>query len=369
MTNPHILIPAVTVAEWGGLHEWVAEATQWLTDAGCRVTVVARGDRFTSAVREAGATVLPVADWKRWDIELAAVTEYATRNGVDKIFTHGPQARALGIAAGQRLALPVYVMVHGAYHDYAFEWQEHAHRFITASPSLADYLRDVAKVRMERIFVVPNGLPRSVANLGVRSLDDKLAGGVGRIATASRLDRDKLAQIPVIAEVLSACRASFPQIHWRVDVYGDGILRGHFESALKWYSSTISDTSVVFHGWTPPENIPLRMNEAVIGVVAGLGGMRAVATGTLCVAVGARDVVGLQVGENLAQGIYSNFGDHGTQGYVPTPISRDLEKLFAEEGAYDRAVMSARELALRVRSSDAVRDALFSALDLRHLAS
>ena len=364
MRKRRILIPAVTVADWGGLHEWVAEATGWLVQAGHSVTVVGSGDRFSDAVLRAGADLIPVGDWKEWSQDLDFVVGAGQAQPYDLIFAHGPQARALGMAASLRLGSPLYVMVHGAYHDYAFEWAENAHRFITASPSLADFMVGVAKIDRSMVRVVPNGLPRGVESLPLTSLADKLSGGRAHVVTASRLDHDKVAQIPIAKEVMSTCAAVYPGVHWQLDVYGDGRLRAYFHRELHQHVSGLTNASVKFHGWIPPEEVPSRMNESVVGIVAGLGGMRSIAAGVLCVAVGARDMVGVQYGDNLAKGIYSNFGDHGTQGYAPTPITSDLRRLLGDQSAYDSAVAAAREISVGLRSRDIVREKLLLALDL-----
>lgn len=360
----HVLIPAVTVAEWGGLHEWVADAVSWLVDAGHRVTVVGAGARFTAAVAAAGADVVPMKDWLAWKGSLPAILAAGEDSPFDLIFTHGPQARAVGLAVAAHTGAPIYVMVHGAYHDYAFEWINRARRILVASPSLADYMTRHAKVPAEMIRVVPNGLPESIRHISIPGLDAKVADGVGHVMTASRLDQDKTRQIPVTLQVLAACVRARPDVRWQLDVYGDGRLRGLFEKELRAGVATIPGASVTFHGWIPPELVPVRMSEAVVGIVAGLGGMRSIATGVLCVAVGARDIVGVQYGENLTQGIYSNFGDHGSQGYVPTPIDADLAFLLESAERYDDVVTSARSVAMEQRSSTVIKEALFRALEL-----
>lgn len=364
MSGKRILVPAVTIADWGGVHEWVAECSRWLIDAGHHVTVVGGGQKFSGAVRSTGADLIEIANWSEWQLDFPAVLEDALARPYDLVFTHGPQARALGMKLADELRLPLFVMIHGAYHDYAFEWVDHAHRFVTASPSLFDFMTGIAMVPASMVHVVPNGLPHGVQALPERTLEEKLAAGVGRIVTASRLDHDKVKQIPVALDVIRACAEVRPDVVWQLDVHGDGRLRNQFMRALQAGVADIANARVDFHGWVPPDQIPLRMNEAVVGIVAGLGAMRSIATGALCVAVGARDNLGVQYGENLMAGIYSNFGDHGAQGYRATPIAADLRSLVGDSEHYDHVVRDVREQMVRLRSRDVVRAALFEALEL-----
>lgn len=364
MTRRRILMPAVTVAEWGGLHEWVAECSQWLTAAGHHVTVVGGGSRFAAAVRGAGAEFIPVSNWRAWQLDFSRVEDAHAVGPFDVVFTHGPQARALGMSLAAAHGLPLYVMIHGAYHDYAFEWYEKVRRFIVASPSLSDYLVDVAKVPADLVRVVPNGLPAGVEALPLVPLDEKLADGRGSITTASRLDHDKVRQIPIALEVIRACAQARPDVTWQLDVYGDGLMRSHFERELRGGLEAVPNSELRMHGWVEPEQIPLTMSQSVVGIVAGLGGMRAIATGTLCVAVGARDSLGVQYGRNLAAGIYSNFGDHGSQNFRPARIGSDVHDLVADSARYDATMGDVRRQMLRLRSVGVVRNALFEALEL-----
>lgn len=364
MRRKRILVPAVTVAEWGGLHEWVAECSEWLIAEGHDVTVVGGGARFSAAVRQTGADFIPIANWRAWELDYARVEEAHASDPFDMVFTHGPQARALGMSFASTHDLPLYVMIHGAYHDYAFEWFEKVRRFIVASPSLSDYLVGVAKVPRDQVRVVPNGLPASVEDLSVIPLEAKLAGGRGSITTASRLDHDKVGQISVALETVRACATARPDVTWQLDVYGDGLMRSHFQRELRDGLATVPNADLAMHGWVEPDEIPQIMGRSVAGIVAGLGGMRAIATGTLCVAVGARDSLGVQYGDNLAAGIYSNFGDHGSQNYRPSSIAADVHHIVADSARYDETVQEVRRQMIRLRSVHVVRTAMFDALEL-----
>ena len=141
----------------------------------------------------------------------------------------------------------------------------------------------------------------------------------------------------------------------------DVLLRDRYEREFRRFTADNPRVQTTFHGWVAPEEVPRRMNTAVIGLVAGMGGIRTLAAGALCIGVGARGSVGVQVGSNLRAGLWTNFGDHGTPQFTPTSITSDLERVL-QPGAYEEAVGFARTAARRTRSGSVVRDALLTAL-------
>lgn len=357
MNRQRILMPARTVADWGGLHEWVVDAAADLIGAGHEVTVVGGPGQFEERSREAGAEYL-VIDWDRWQDEVERV---AATGPYDIVFAHAPQARMLALALPRWPGSRLHVMCHGAYHDYVYTWADQVDSIAAASPCLVDFLTRIGKVEPWKIDMVPNGVHDYVFDLPLRSFEERVADGVGHVVMASRLARDKTLQIEAAKETLTACARIHPQITWQLDVLGDGPLRERYERELARLRAQHPNIRVVFHGWVPPEEVPLRMNMAVIGLVAGMGGIRTLAAGALCIGVGARGSVGVQIGRNLRAGLWSNFGDHGTPQFTPTPITEDLERVL-HPGVYEDAVRFARTAARRTRSGSVVRDAMLTAL-------
>lgn len=357
MARQRILIPARTVADWGGLHEWVVTAAADLVDAGNDVTVVGGPGLFEERTREVGADFLTI-DWSNWQAEVDRVAETGP---YDIVFAHAPQARMLALSLPRWPGSKLHVMCHGAYHDYAYTWAEQVDSIAAASPCLVDFLTRIGKVEPWKIDMVPNGVPDEVFDLPLYTLEERLTDGVGHIVMASRLATDKTKQIDVAKETLEACSRLRPDVTWHLDIYGDGPLRGHYQREFRRFDAAHANVHTIFHGWIAPEDVPLRMNRAVIGLTAGMGGVRALAAGTLCIGVGARGNVGVQIGNNLRAGLWTNFGDHGTPQFTPSSVAADLESTL-EPGAYLQAVSFARAAARRTRSAGVVRDALLTAL-------
>lgn len=357
MRRQKILIPAHTVAEWGGLHEWVVDAASALIAAGHDVTVVGGTGLFETRCLAVGAKFIAI-DWSRWRHNVDAV---ADTGPYDIVFAHAPQARMLALALPRWPGSRVHVMCHGAYHDYVYTWAHQVESLQAASPALVDFLTRIGKVEPWKIEMVPNGVADEVFDMPLLSLEERLEGGVGHVVMASRLARDKTQQIEAAKETLAACVRLHPEVTWQLDVLGDGPLRARYEREFARFVHSEPRARVAFHGWVPPEEVPQRMNTAVIGLVSGMGGIRTLAAGALCIGVGARGSVGVQVGRNLRAGLWGNFGDHGTPQFTPEPISQDLRRVLRPE-AYEEAVSFARLAARRTRSGSVVRDALLTAL-------
>ena len=350
-------MPARTVAEWGGLHEYIEGAAKSLMAAGNEVTVVCGGGLVAQRVRATGADVIEV-DWSNWRPDSDQIRSLPP---FDLVFAHAAGARDLAMYVNQVWGADLYVMCHGAFHDFVYTWSEQVTAFLAASPSLVDFLVRFGKVEPWKIEMVANGVPDDVFDMPLLSLDDKLQGGVGRIVMASRIAQDKAMQFPVAQEILLACAQARPDVRWRLEVLGDGPLRPRMEREMMRFASEHASIEVSFEGWVAPEEVPRRMNDAVIGLVAGMGGIRTLAAGALCVGVGARGSVGLQVGQNLRAGLFSNFGDHGCPRFTPSPLAADLAT-YLHNDRYVEATQIARLAVRRARSASVVDGALLSAL-------
>lgn len=356
MAAKRIFMPARTVAEWGGLHEYIEGAARSLVLAGNDVTVACGRGLVAERVRATGASVIEV-DWTDWQPigdHLRTVAPY------DLVFAHAAGARDLALYVNETWNADLYVMCHGAFHDFVYTWSDKVTAFLAASPSLVDFLVRIGKVEPWKVEMVANGVPDAVLDLPLLSLDEKLSDGVGRIVMASRIAPDKAGQWPVAREVLLACKAAQPDVRWQLDVLGDGPLRPRMEREMSRFAQA-HDVGVNFEGWVAPEEVPIRMNSAVLGLVAGMGGIRTLAAGALCVGVGARSNVGLQVGQNLRAGLWSNFGDHGCPRFTPTPIASDIAT-YIQSGPYEEAQRTARTAVRRARAASVVDGALLSAL-------
>lgn len=353
-------MPVRTVAEWGGVHEWTVDAARCLLAAGHSVTFVGQGEVFERRARATGAEFLSV-DWHDWKSEAARVAEDPQARDADLVFAHAPHARMLGLEVARRLGIELYVMIHGAYHDYMYTWSHHATGFLAASPSLVHFTHRFGRVEPWKVSLVPNAAPQAAFDLPLRSLEDKTSSGIGHIVTAARLARDKLSQIEPTLSAIKICAEMRPDLQWHLDVYGDGPERPVFERAYGRGLQAHSNANVEFHGWVEPDEVPKKMNDAVVGIAAGMTGVRTIASGALCVGVGARSFVGVQQGQNLRAGLWSNFGDHGTMRFTASDLESDL-RTYLNASRFDEAIHGAREILRRTNSQQAVDGAMLSAL-------
>lgn len=353
-------MPVRTVAEWGGVHEWTVDAARSLLNAGHAVTFVGQGDVFEERARATGADFISV-DWTNWKAAAEEVSDDPRARTADLIFAHAPHARMLGLEVSRRLGTELYVMIHGAYHDYMYTWANHATGFLAASPSLVHFTQRFGRVEPWKVSLVPNAAPQAAFDLPLVSLEEKTSQGVGHIVTAARLARDKLSQIEPTLQTIRTSAALRPDLHWKLDVYGDGPERGRFEQAYRSGLRDLPNADVELHGWIEPHEVPLKMNRAVVGIAAGMTGVRTIAAGALCIGVGARSFVGVQQGQNLRAGLWSNFGDHGTMRFTATDLVSDLTT-YLDAARFDDAVHGARQILSRTNSQQVVDGAMLSAL-------
>ncbi len=355
-----ILIPVRTVAEWGGLHEWVYHAVLDLQSVGWDVVVAGQTGLFEERILETGARFVDV-DWTDWQ---ESVERVVASGPWSKIFSHGPLARNLALRASEETGAPVYHMIHGAYLDQVDNWSPRVKSILAASPSVQDFVVRVGKVEPWKVAVVPNGVPDAVFNMPLIPLAKKLSSNTASIVTAARLAADKVNQIEPTIDTVRTFAKLFPDVQWTLDVMGDGPLRSQFEHSFSSSLGGISNVKVVFSGWVAPDVVPQRMNSAVAACVAGMGGVRALAAGTLTVGVGAQGLVGVQSGQNLRAGIWSNFGDHGCPRFTATDVVSDIEAI-VNSGNYDDVVTFARESCHLHRNENSVRMSMFDALEIR----
>lgn len=357
MNQRNVLMPVRTVADWGGVHEWTIDASRALRAEGHSVTFVGAGELFKERAVSQGNQFIDV-DWANWE---GKVEEIAGSGNYDLIFSHAPEARKLGLSVNRVLGVEHIVMIHGAYHDYMYQWSNQVDAFLAASPSLVHYTQRFGRVDPWKVINIPNAAADEVFELPLQGIEAKLERNIGHIVTASRLAKDKLPQIDAVEESLTALRKAWPEVTWQIDIYGDGPLRSYYEFRYKQITRKAGSSTYKFHGWLPAEEVPNKMNSAFLTVTAGMAGVRALASGSLCVGVGARSNVGVQRGRNLRAGLWSNFGDHGIFGFDEPSIYDDLLAIDSP-GAYEDTVLTARNVAVRTNSQSVVDSKMIAAL-------
>lgn len=358
--NRSILMPVRTVAEWGGVHEWTVDAASALIQEGHSVNFVGSGEVFEERARATGAGFLEV-DWESWTSEAQRLSDTPEVAGADLIFAHAPEARMLSLELAKSRDIEVIVMVHGAYHDHMYGWSHLVSGILAASPSLVHFCQRFGRVEPWKVGNVPNAAPDSLFTRDLVPFNARIEDGVAHVTTAARLSHDKMPQIDVALEVMSVGASVRPDLTWKLDVYGDGPARSAFESRYRAGLSSVHGAEVEFHGWVPPEEMPEIMRNSVVCVAAGMGAVRCIASGTLCVASGARSNVGVQNSTNLRAGIWSNFGDHGVMRFQASHVAPDLRQLLQVE-QYEETVSVSRNVLSRTHSQSVVNGTMLSAL-------
>lgn len=350
MRTRKIVMPVQTVADWGGVHEWTVDAAACLISAGHQVVFVGSGNLFEKRVNEAGAEFHQID----WNDSIEDISEQLPLESADLVFSHAPRARMLGLSLAKRFDCEHIVMVHGAFHDRMYEWSDQVDAFAAASPSLVHYVQRYGRVAPWKVSCIPNAARDEYFEIPLKSASQKVEAGEAKIVLASRLAKDKLAQLNYAEEAIRYLSEAMPSVKWKLDVYGDGPLRSYYDSRLRRLAQSNPNAVGELRGWIPPAEVPIKMNSAFLTVTAGMAGMRACAAGSACLAMGARSYVGVQHSLNLRAGLWSNFGDHGVQNFEATPLKDDLD-LLLDFDAHDRLVSDTRDT-VRLSNSQSVVD-------------
>ena len=352
-----ILIPAYTVAEWGGLHEYVIGAAATLLDRGHDVTLVLQDGLVAEKGESIGARVIRV-DWADWT-EVALEVREGPR--YDLIFAQPFQSRKFALFVNEVMKTKMVAMFHGFNHDFVYAWQHLVDGFLVTTEQIGDLLVDLCRIEPHRVRVTPNGVDMDRFEYPLLSLDEKIVDGHGSIVMASRIDKDKRSQVTALKLLISRLFERARDIHWNIEILGDGPERDRVERELDRFIADYPNVSVEMRGWVPADAVPPLLNKAVFSVSAGRGAMQSLAVGTPCLAAGARGIAGLQVGPNLDVGIHSNFGDYPIVGCEISDLDDDLGRILAP-GAYAAAQGEGRSRILEDRSHQSTAAMMVDAL-------
>lgn len=352
-----ILIPAYTVAEWGGLHEYVIGAAATLLARGHQVTLVLQDGLVAEKGEEVGAEVIRV-DWSDW----TAVAE-EVRNGprYDLVFAQPFQSRKFALFVNEVMKTKVVAMFHGFHHDFVYTWQHLVDGFLVTTEQIGDLLVDLCRIEPERVQVAPNGVDMDRFEYPLLGLDEKIANGHGSIVLASRIDKDKRSQVTALKHLIGGLSKQASDINWDIRILGDGPERHRVERELTSFIAGRPNFTLEMCGWVPADTVPVLLNRAVFSVSAGRGAMQSLAVGTPCLAAGARGIAGLQVGPNLDVGVWSNFADYPIVGREISDLETDLGHLMNSR-AYAAAQAEGRSRILAERSHQSTADVMVNAL-------
>ncbi|MCT2183970.1 glycosyltransferase [Brevibacterium casei] len=329
-----ILIFSYSVAEWGGLQEWVTGLATGLVSAGHRIGLVSASDEISRRASAGGAETYNIV----WDIaDIDSVLD-VVGDDWDVVLTTPLVARAIGGRVARRLAIPAVATFHGVYSDYVYSWKGDFAKIVAMAPALADMLRVVGAVRPSDLTVIPNSVPSSELDEEVLPLSVKMADGVFKIAIACRLESDKLPTLNILHHLLPKLNAlGIFRVH--LDLLGDGSQSGLFIARLNKYSESYPLFSFKLGGWVEREQLCNVLRHAVVTVGAGRTALHSLAVGTPVLGSGARAFVGLSSPARIQDLLDCNFGD-----YVPgRPLdSFDDLNLLVEDELYSEATVAGR---------------------------
>lgn len=355
----HVLMPAFTVAPWGGLHENVILGAQALVRAGHLVTMVLRPGRISERARSLGMEVIEV-DWDDW---ITVANRIRSTVEYDLILAQPQRSRELALHVNEGRPQPLFVMFHGFYSDQAVEWSKQVEAFLTVTPALSEFLAGFAKVEPWKLHVVPNGVPLNRFEMRMKSFEEKTSEAKATVLMPSRIDKDKSSQVDAIRELIDCIQLSQNRLSWTIKVLGDGPERNNLERLSKDLIRSANNVDISFMGWVDSEDVPVLMNDALFTVGAGRGAMQSMAVGTPVLAAGKHGVAGFQMGRNLRIGLWSNFGDYPFRGAPVSSIRSDFESLMDPRSYAD--VQDTGRLVMNSERSQARSDELLiSALSM-----
>lgn len=352
-----ILMPAYTVAPWGGLHENVISAASALKHTGYDVTMVLRPGLVSDRARELGIDVVEV-DWDDW---VAVADDIRRRFDYDIILAQPQKSREFALYINRSHNADVFIMFHGFFSDFAYTWSKEVEGFLTVTPALTEFLVDFCKVEPWRVHMVPNGVPSDRFAKRMIPLQEKIANGFGTVVLASRIDKDKTSQVDALGRLITCLEQDERDIIWKIQVLGDGPERSKVERIAGRLISNPDKIQIEFVGWVDSEVVPQIMSDAVFTIAAGRGAMQSLAVGTPCLAAGKHGIAGFQRGTNLRVGLWSNFGDYPMKNSPIRPLEDDY-MLLMNETYYAETQQVGRDTIAAERSQELTDVLLRSAL-------
>ena len=327
-----ILVTVFARAAWGGLHEHVLDEVRGLICNGFDVHVACSESRLAVRLRGLGAGVITV-DWD--DLDDAAVRIFDVLEHIDLVHAHPFTSRLLGLRISSVVGCPIIVTMHGNYLDYAISWASKVDHIVFVSEALRDnFLANVKGIEASRTSVIPNGVSDAIFHKLPLSLTEKKNQNFLRIAVASRLDSDKAHIIQSTVSVAEQVREAFPSSRIAIDVLGEGNLSRDVMSEL-----AMHNIDVRMLGWRISEHVCYYLRRAIVSVCPGRSAAQSLAVGTPVFAVGSQGPTGLQVGKNLINGLWSNFGGYPVDSFES---GQEVLELLSDKSAYRRAQIKGR---------------------------
>ena len=341
------------IAPWGGLHENVLYSCLGLKRRGWDITVACKSGPLVQRLVDEGIDVHVVGDWTDW----ANDAKVLARRRWDVVHSHPFASRLLALWVAGTTGAPLISTFHGMYLDGVSTWADRVTTFMAVSPAHAQMLIDTEAIDPSRMVVVPNGVRDELLTKPMKSLNDKTTGGLARVVVASRIDNDK--SIPLFKCIDAICDALSHIVNgpdWTIQLAGSGSALAQTTDFLRQQANKAANIRFEALGWVDSERVPDLMRGAVLSVASGRGAAQSLAVGTPAVSFGSKGVYGLQHGQNLALGLWANFGEYPLEDGRITPIAPDISVLLSGASNYTRVQTEGRDaVRTRLLQSDADR--------------
>lgn len=343
-----VLITVFARAAWGGLHENVLAEVRALVAVGTAVSVACAESRLANRLRLSGAHVIPV-DWANMQ---ASIDKVIAHGAFDIVHAHPFLARELAFEVLRVHGGKCVITMHGNYLDYMNSWATKADHIICVSTALRDkYIREVSSAHADKFSVIANGVEDNLFSFNFIPLDRKIKNDSIEIVVASRLDTDKAPLVDATLMTVRAVRAEFPAHKIHVRALGEGNVSASIQETFE-----AEGVKTSFDGWAMSERVPEILSQAAIAVCPGRSAAQSIAVGTVTVAAGSQGIVGLQSGEGLIRGHWSNFGGYPVDAIDVKLFDRGVKLALSESLAYSREQILGREY-IKPRLSQSVIDA------------
>lgn len=324
-----ILFFSHSVADWGGLQEWVTGLSSSLAARGNRVGLVTSSVEISQRAASAGVWVYDI-DWSSPSTKFVLD---AVGSDWDIVVTTPLIAREVGSKVASALQIPSVATFHGVYSDYVYAWKKQFAKMVVVAPALANMLKVVGGVEQSEIATIPNGVPESETSIAPLGFADKVEGGVFTIAMACRLEMDKLSSLDVLYTMIPKLSALGVN---RVNLIllGDGKQRNVFVSRLRSLSAAWPMFTFELRGWLDTAAMFDVLRRSVVTLGAGRTALHSLAAGTPVIGVGARAFVGVSSIRRMPEMLDCNFGD-----YIPARPMESFEDLdlLTDAESYDAA--------------------------------
>ena len=307
----------------GGAETHIAQLAKSLSERGEKVFVASSGGVTANCLEDIGIPQLRMPLSTRSPLQLILlrrkIKSFIKREKIDVAHAHA-RIPALLIRGVNRLGCAEIVTVHakfraGPLHRLLSHWGD---RSIAVSEDLRTYLRDVYKIPVQRIAVIPNGIDLSLFSQATK----EEASDTFRILFASRLDTDCSRGAELLCEIAPILTRQLPSV--RITIVGGGKKMPEIAERAEKINQSLGFPCISVCGAVTEMPPLLRQQDVFIGV--SRAALEAVACGCAVILCGNEGYGGILTKESFWDASLSNFCARGEQ---PSDANRLLLDILA----------------------------------------